>query len=122
MVATDFTSEREFESDRFHAHVLHESDAQKVVMGYFRPGQFIPVHAPDSDVAITVHEGSGIVREGDRTHEVEPGSVVVVPAGEPRGVRAETELEATLVTAPPPGEEAHEPVRRGIAEGTFEPE
>ena len=122
MVATDFASEREFESDRFHAQVLHESDAQKVVMGYFRPGQFIPVHAPDSDVAITVHEGSGIVRESDRTHVVEPGSVVVVPAGESRGVRAETELEATLVTAPPPGETAHEPVRRGIAEGTFEPE
>lgn len=122
MVATDFDSEREFDDDRFHAHVLHESDVQKVVMGNFRPGQFIPVHAPDSQVAITVHEGEGIVREGETDHHVEPGSVVVVPAGENRGIRAETELQATLVTAPPPGEKAHEPVRRGLTQGAFEPE
>ncbi|SFR85152.1 Cupin domain protein [Halomicrobium zhouii] len=122
MVATDFTSERAFEDDRFRASVLHESDSQKVVMGYFRPGQFIPVHAPDSQVAITVHSGKGVVREGETDHHVEPGSVVVVPAGEKRGVRAETELQATLVTAPPPGEAAHEPVRRGLERDEFEPE
>lgn len=122
MVATAFDAERAFDDDRFRAHVLHESDDQKVVMGYFRPGQFIPVHAPDSDVAITVLRGEGVVREGETDHRVEPGSVVVVPAGVDRGVRAETELEATLVTAPPPGEAAHEPVRRGIAQGEFEPE
>jgi len=122
MVATDFESERGFDEDRFRANVIHESDAQKVVMGYFRPGQFIPVHAPDSDVAITVHEGEGVVRAGETDHEVEPGSVVVVPAGEDRGVEAETELQATLVTSPPPGEAAHEPVRRGLQRGEFEPE
>ncbi|WP_135305866.1 cupin domain-containing protein [Haloarcula amylovorans] len=122
MVATDFDSEREFDDDRFRAHVLAESAAQKVVMGYFHPGQFIPVHAPDSDVAITVHEGEGIVREGETEHSVEPGSVVVVPAGEARGVRAESELAATLVTAPPPDDAAHDPVRRGLARGEFEPE
>jgi len=121
MVATDFTSERAFEDDRFRAHVLHQSDSQKVVMGYFRPDQFIPVHAPDSQVAITVHTGEGVVREGETDHHVEPGSVVVVPAGEKRGVRAETELQATLVTAPPPGKAAHEPVRRGLEQGEFEP-
>ncbi|MBV0925864.1 cupin domain-containing protein [Halomicroarcula limicola] len=122
MVATDFDSEREFDDDRFRAHVLAESAAQKVVLGYFRPGQFIPVHAPDSDVAITVHEGEGTVREGETDHRVEPGSVVVVPAGEARGVRAESELTATLVTAPPPGDAAHDPVRRGLSQGEFEPE
>lgn len=122
MVATHVDDERAFDEDRFRAEVLRESERQKVVLGYFRAGQFVPVHAPESDVAITVLSGEGVVRDGDADREVEPGSVVVVPAGEARGVRAVTDLEATLVTAPPPGEAAHEPVRRGIARGEFEPE
>lgn len=121
MVATDFEAERGFDDDRFRAHVFHESDAQKVVMGYFRPGQFIPVHAPESDVAVTVLTGEGIVRDGETDHRVEPGSVVVVPAGTDRGVRADTELQATLVASPPPGDTAHEPVRRGLERDEFEP-
>lgn len=122
MVATDLDVEREFRDDRFRARVFHESETQKVVLGYFRPEQFVPVHAPDSDVAITVYDGAGIVREGETDHRVSAGSVVVVPAGVDRGVRAESELVATLVTSPPPGEAAHAPVREGLALGEFEPE
>jgi len=122
MVATDFDAERSYADERFTAQTIHESDRAKVVLGFFEPGQFIPVHAPDSDVAITVQRGTGIVRDGDDGHAVEPGDVVVVPAGEDRGVKAtEGRLEATLVTAPPPGDAAHEPVREGLRTDTFEP-
>jgi len=95
-----------------------------VVAGYFEPGQFIPVHAPDSDVAITVLSGSGIVRDGDVEHAVEPGDVVVVAAGTDRGVKASDDerLAATLVTAPPPTDAEHDPVRRGLQTGQFDPE
>lgn len=124
MVATDFERERTFDDDRFVARTVSETERGKVVFGYFEPGQFILVHAPDSDVVIAVHAGRGRVRDGDRDRRVEPGDVVVVPAGRSRGVRADSDerLEALLVTAPPPTEEEHEPVRRGLQRGEFEPE
>jgi len=37
----------------------------KVVCGYFEPGQFIPIHAPSSDVVIDVRSGTGLIRDGD---------------------------------------------------------
>jgi len=122
MVATSLDAERSY-GDKFTARTVHETERQKVVCGYFEPGQFIPVHAPGSDVAITVLDGEGVVRDGDREHDVEPGDVVAVPAGENRGIRAVGErLEATLVTAPPPTDAEHEPVRRGLRRGEFDPE
>jgi len=122
MVATDFDAEREFE-EGFSAQQIHASDRAKVVLGFFRAEQFIPVHAPSSDLVVTVVEGSGVVRDGDEDRAVEPGDVVVVPADEDRGIKAgETGLEATLVTAPPPTDAEHEPVRRGLQQGQFEPE
>jgi len=123
MVATSLDAERAYDDGRFSARTIQETDEQKVVLGYFEPGQFIPVHSPDSAVAITVVSGSGTVRDGSDDHRVGPGDVVAVPAGEARGVRAEGErLEATLVTAPPPTDAEHDPVRRGLREGTFDPE
>lgn len=124
MVATSLEAEREYDDDRFSAQSIHRSETQKVVLGYFEPGQFIPVRAPDSDVAITVLSGTGVVRDGDEEHTVGPGDVVAVPAGTERGVRADedTRLEATLVTAPPPTGAEHDPVRRGLQRGEFDPE
>lgn len=123
MAKTNFTVARRFDEDRFHAETLHEDTHQKTVLAYFEPGQFVPVHAPDSTVTIYVRDGAGTVVEGDDEHDVYMHDVVTVPAGDRRGIRAEDgRMEALLVVAPPPGDEAHEPVRRGLAEGVFRPE
>ncbi|TQQ80092.1 cupin domain-containing protein [Halonotius roseus] len=123
MTATSIDAERSGDDARFSAVEVVRTDRQKTVCGYFEPGQFIPVHAPDSDVVITVQSGSGIVREGDTDHPVEPGSVVAVAAGTDRGIKADdgNRLEAVLVTAPPPTDAEHEPVRRGLQHEAFEP-
>ncbi|MFB6233568.1 MAG: cupin domain-containing protein [Haloarculaceae archaeon] len=123
MTATGLDAERSYDDERFSAVEVVRTDRQKTVCGYFEPGQFIPVHAPDSDVVITVQSGSGVVREGDTDHRVEPGSVVAVAAGTDRGVKADDDgrLEAVLVTAPPPTDAEHEPVRRGLKHDSFEP-
>lgn len=123
MVRTDFDAERSYDDRRFSARTIFESPRMKVVLGYFEPGQFIPVHAPDSDVAVAVQSGTAVVRDGDEEHEVEPGDVVVVEAGTARGVRAagDERMEALLTTAPPPSDAEHEPVRRGIKEDEFDP-
>ncbi|MFC7157473.1 cupin domain-containing protein [Halomarina halobia] len=123
MVDASFASERRYDDDRFTARTVFESERMKVVLGYFEPGQFIPVHAPDSDVAVVVQAGTGRGRDGADEHAVEPGDVVVVEAGTERGVRADetTRLEAALVTAPPPTEEEHAPVHEGIRRDEFDP-
>jgi quercetin dioxygenase-like cupin family protein len=123
MTATDFDAVREYDDDKFSAVEVFRSDRMKVVCGYFEPGQFIPVHAPGSDVAIHVQSGTGVVRDGDADRTVEPGDVVVVEADTDRGVKADADsrLEALLVTAPPPTDAEHEPVRKGLKRGEFDP-
>ena len=123
MPATDVDSERVYDDDQFSAQGVFKTERSKAVCAYFEPGQFIPVHAPDSDVTVVVQSGTGIVRDGDTDHAVVPGSVVSVPAGRDRGIRADGDerLEAVMVVAPPPSDAEHEPVRRGIREGEFEP-
>ncbi|WP_280535566.1 cupin domain-containing protein [Halopenitus sp. POP-27] len=124
MPAIDFDAEREYDESRFSAQGVFRTERVKVVCGFFEPGQFIPVHAPSSDLVVRVRSGTGIVREGDREHRVEPGDVVAVEADVDRGIRADEDgrLEALLVTAPPPTDAEHEPVRRGLKRGEFDPD
>ncbi|PGF16485.1 cupin [Natrinema sp. CBA1119] len=123
MPATDFDTARTYDEHRFSTEPVFRSDRMKVVLGYFEPGQFIPVHAPGSDVTICVRSGTGVVREGETEHAVGPDDVVVVEANVDRGVRADEDgrLEALLVTSPPPTDAEHEPVREGLERGVFDP-
>ncbi|RZH68111.1 cupin domain-containing protein [Natrinema altunense] len=123
MPITDFDSERTYDEDRFSTRPVFRSDRMKVVLGYFEPGQFIPVHAPGSDVAICIRSGTGVVREGETEHAVGPDDVVVVEADVERGVRADDDerLEALLTTSPPPTDAEHAPVREGLERGVFDP-
>jgi quercetin dioxygenase-like cupin family protein len=122
MVATDFDTERAYDDERFSTSELFDNDRLKVICGYFEPGQFIPVHAPASDLVLTVQSGTGTVREGETDRSIEPGDVVVVEAETARGVVADgdTRLEVLLVTAPPPTDAEHDPVRKGLQRGEFD--
>jgi quercetin dioxygenase-like cupin family protein len=124
MVHTTFDDERQYEEESFSAQPIFRGERTKVVCGYFEPGQFIPVHAPGSDVVVAPQAGSGVVRDGEAEHAVEPGDVVVVPADTDRGIRASDDerLEALMVVTPPPTDAEHEPVRRGLRTGAFDPE
>ena len=63
MPITDFDAERAYDADQFAAHKVFRTDNLQVVCGYFEPGQFIPVHGPDSDLVVAVQSGTGVVRE-----------------------------------------------------------
>jgi quercetin dioxygenase-like cupin family protein len=124
MTATDFDTERTYDDERFSAVEVFSSDRMKVICGYFESGQFIPVHAPSSDVAIHIRSGTGLIRDGDEEHSVEPDDVIVVEADTDRGIKADSDsrLEVFLVTAPPPTDAEHEPVRKGLQQNDFDPQ
>lgn len=119
-----FTAQRQFDDERFTPVPVHSDDHQKTILAFFEPGQFVPVHAPDSSLTVYVRDGAGTVVDGDDVHDVSLHDVVTVPAGEDRGIRAAEEgrLEVLLVASPPPDADDHEPVRRGLEAGVFRPE
>ncbi len=122
MVHTTLDEQRAYDEATFNAEAIACPERSKTLCGYFNAGQSIPVHAPDSDITIVVQSGRGIVRKGETTHEVSMGSIVTVSAGTDRGIKADEErLEAVLVVSPPPTDAEHEPVKRGLAAGTFDP-
>ncbi len=71
--------------------VLLDDGQLKVVVCGLRPGQQLPVH-PEGKSVFSFLEGQGQMTVDDQTFAVSPGSIVLVPPGGRRGVRAETQL------------------------------
>jgi quercetin dioxygenase-like cupin family protein len=71
--------------------VLHEDAKIKVVVVGLEPGGQIPAHPGDLGVYHFL-EGTGQMRAGDETYEVQAGNTVVIPAGVIRGVTVHTRL------------------------------
>jgi len=91
-----------FRPEGFNPVVLAETKNLKVILACFEAGQAIPVHAPNSDLTATVLEGAGSLTAGSEEHHLAPGAWAFVPAGEPRGIRAQTRLVCLLAVSPPP--------------------
>jgi quercetin dioxygenase-like cupin family protein/iron-sulfur cluster repair protein YtfE (RIC family) len=98
----------EFSPDGFGRKVLAETDRFRVVIAALEDGQEIPLHTPPLDMVMTIVEGIGQVMAGDQAHAVRAGDVVIVPAGQTRGLRAiGGRLVTVNVVSPPPGPEHH---------------
>jgi len=109
----------DFRPERFNPVVLAESDRTKVILACFEPGQFISVHRPGVDLTLVVLEGEGQIVAGDDEQHVGPGAVAFVPAGEARGIKAETRLVLLHVVTPPPTDEDHVQVMAGLQRGAW---
>ncbi len=123
MIAPVFVRPKErvsYDPTRFLARPLFESAEMKVVHATFRPGQFIPVHAPDVNVVLYVLSGEGEVVAGDERHKVREGDLVVVPRKLRRGVRAKTDMAILHVVSPTPTSADHGDMATRIARGDFE--
>ncbi len=112
----------EFSDMRFNGEVPFQNERVKVVVATFREGQFIPVHTPDADLVAYVIEGKAEIVGGDTSYEASAGDLVVVEAGEARGIRARTPLRVLHVVTPPPTEADHKQVYAGLQQGRFRPE
>ncbi|MEK7468665.1 MAG: DUF2249 domain-containing protein [Planctomycetota bacterium] len=109
----------QYRPEKFNPLVLAQTPRMKVVLACFEPGQFIPVHSPGIDLALYVIEGRGTCQVGPEERAVQAGDLVWVPAGEKRGIRAETRMSVLHMVAPPPTDADHSEVHTGIARGTW---
>jgi len=80
-----------FSSDGPKPQFLLDTAQFKVVLVGLEAGQKIPPH-PAPGAVYHVLDGSGWILVGDLRIAVEPGAMIVVPAGEPRGFEAQTRL------------------------------
>src|SRR5215472_9465640 len=106
-----------FRPERFNPVLVAAGSHMKAVLTCLEAGQFIPVHKPGIDMVPLVLEGDGQVVAEDHQELVHAGSVVFVPAGEARGLKAETRLIALHVVSPPPSEKDHFEVMAKLQQG-----
>ena len=111
---------KSFDENKFAPKSVYQSEGMKVVLAYFKPGQFIPVHSPQVEVVLCILEGEAEIVAGDEQVIAKKHDLIVVPKGVKRGVKALSELTVLHVVQPPPGEADHQEVHQRLAEGKFD--
>lgn len=108
-----------FRPERFNPVGFAGNEQVRVIVASFEPGQFIPVHRPGINLTLTVLEGEGTIVAGDKEEKVGPGSLAFIPAGEARGIRADSRLVILHIVTPLPSEADHGEVAAGFERGTW---
>ena len=111
---------KSLDDSKFTPKPVYQTDDMKVVLAYFKPGQFIPVHSPQVDVVLCVLEGEAEMVAGDEQLIAKKNDLIIIPKGVKRGVKALSELTLLHVVQPPPGENEHKEVHRRLEEGKFD--
>ncbi|MBB5254314.1 DUF2249 domain-containing protein [Sulfurisphaera ohwakuensis] len=106
--------------DTFTPIPVLRKDEYGVILVFFKAGQYIPIHAPDSDLIFYVLQGKGTAYVDNKEVEVREGSIIIVPRGVKRGIKAETYMEALHIVIPSPSAEDHEKVMKAAREGIEE--
>lgn len=117
---TSFESERNYSDRQFNPVGIYSGKDYKVVLTYLKAGQFIPVHSPSTDLVFAVFRGTGLGIFGDREEPLIPGTVVVIPGGKSRGIKAVTDLEGLHIVSPIPDESDHVEVFEKLSSGRFQ--
>lgn len=108
-----------FRGDRFNPVEIARNERIKVVLACLEAGQFIPVHTPGVDLTLCVLDGRGVVACGEAEEPVTTGAIVFVPAGERRGLRADSRMTVLHVVTPPPSAADHAGVGEGLQRGAW---
>lgn len=80
-----------YDASGMHPEVLSDVNGFKIVLGGLEPGQKIPLH-PEGAGVFYFLEGTGWMLVNEQRVEVQPGAIVIAPAGSRRGMEAETRL------------------------------
>lgn len=105
---------------KFVPKPVYQSQGMKVVLAYFKEGQFIPVHAPQVELVLCIIEGQAEVVAGEETVVAGKNDIIIIPKGEKRGVKALSELTVLHVVQPLPSDVDHQEVHERLAQGKFD--
>ena len=108
---------KSFDEKKFTPKPVYQSDGMKVVLAYFKKGQFIPIHSPQVELVLCILEGEAEIVAGEELVTAGKDDLIIIPKGVKRGVKALTELTVLHVVAPPPSEDDHKEVHQRLAEG-----
>ncbi len=109
-----------FRPEKFNPIVIAGTSHIKAVLTCLEPGQYIPVHRPSVDMLLLVLEGEGRLVAGEKEDAARPGTAIVVPAGEARGLKAQTRMVALHVVSPPPTDADHVEVAARLKQGDWQ--
>lgn len=119
IIITSYESMRKYDDSKFSAVPVKTGGEYGVILTYIKAGQFIPVHSPAVDLIFQVFKGSGVAVAGEREFRIESGDILIVPRGQRRGIRADTDMEALHIVVPFPTERDHEEVESKLSSGNF---
>ena len=111
---------KSFGEQNFAPNVVYQNSEIKVILAYFKKGQFIPVHTPGVNLVLCILEGEAEVVAGDERLKAAKHDLIMIPKGAKRGIKALTELTILHVVQPPPAAEDHNEVHAKLAQGKFE--
>jgi quercetin dioxygenase-like cupin family protein len=111
---------KSFDEKKFNPKAVYQSDQIRVILAYFKKGQFIPVHTPNIDVILCILDGEAEVVAGEERIRTKVNDLIIVPKGVKRGIQALTDLTVLHVVQPPPSEEDHKEVHQRLMLGKFE--
>ena len=112
---------KSFSAKGFNPKSIYQSEDMKVILAYFKKGQFIPVHTPKITVILCILDGEAEIVADDEKTIAKKGDIIIVPDGIKRGEKAITEeLTVLHIVQPPPSDGDHKEVHEKISKGRFD--
>lgn len=120
IIKVNANSLKSYDNKKFNPKTIYQSDQIRVILAYFKKGQFIPVHTPDIDLVLCMLEGEAELVAGEGRIIASLSDIIIIPKGIKRGIRALTDLMILHIVQPPPSDEDHKEVHQKLAAGKFD--
>ena len=120
IIKVNANSLKSYDNKKFNPKTIYQSDQIRVILAYFKKGQFIPVHTPDIDLVLCMLEGEAELVAGEGRIIAGLSDIIIIPKGIKRGIRALTDLMILHIVQPPPSDEDHKEVHQKLAAGKFD--
>lgn len=82
-------------------HELSRTPHMSVTCFCFEEGQEMTAHKAARDMCIYIERGRVVVMSGEGKVEMGPGQIIVIPAGDSRGIEARERAVVLVIQSPP---------------------
>ena len=91
----------EYQQGQVVSRTLAQNKAVSITLFSFDRGEEISTHSSDGDAMLTVLEGDAKITIGGKIHSLTQGQTIVMPAGIPHAVAAESRFKMLLTVVFP---------------------